>query len=101
MPNPVIDFPWDKEWVNATGTPVGRPCHLHSIVLNGVTTAGGTITVYDALDATDATLRIAVYDILGASVSYQGITFLYDCEMETGIHIVFATVVGNLTVTYH
>ena len=33
-------------------------------------------------------------------VSYQGITFLYDCKIETGIHIVFATVVGNLTVTY-
>ncbi len=100
MSNPITDFPWEKVWVNGTLTPVARPCHLHSIVLNGVTTVGGTITVYDALDATDATLRMAVYDILGASVSYQGITFLYDCKIETGIHIVFTTVVGNLTVMY-
>ena len=100
MSNPVLDFPWEKVWVNATATAVDHRCHLHSIVLNGVTTAGGTITVYDALDATDATLIIANYDLLGASVSYQGITFLYDCKIETGIHIVFTTVVGNLTVMY-
>ena len=100
MSNPVTDFPWEKEYVAATGTVHTGPCHLHSIVLNGVTTAGGTISVYDALDATDALTLIAVYNIVGASVSYQGITFLYDCKITTGIHIAFATVVGNLTVTY-
>ena len=61
MSNPVIDFPWDKEYVAATGTVHTGPCHLHSIVLNGVTTVGGTIAVYDALDATDALTLIAVY----------------------------------------
>ena len=100
MPNPIADFPWEKAYVTGTGTVVSRPCVLHTIVLNGVTTIGGTVTVYDALDATDATKIIAVYDLLGLSVSYQGITFLYDCEMVTGIHMVFATAVANFTVTY-
>ena len=100
MPNPIADFPWEKSYVTGTGTVVARPCVLHTIVLNGITTIGGTVTVYDALDATDAGTIIAVYDLLGLSVSYQGITFTYDCEMTTGIHIVFATAVANFTVTY-
>ena len=100
MPNPIADFPWEKKYVTGTGTVVSRPCVLHTIVLNGVTTIGGTVTVYDALDATDALTIIAVYDILGLSASYQGVTFLYDCEMTTGIHMVFATAAANFTVTY-
>ena len=99
MSNPVIDFPWEKEYVAGTGTVHTGPCHLHSIVLNGVTTAG-TVTVYDALDATDALTIVALYNIVGASVSYQGITFLYDCKITTGIHIVFTTFAGNFTVTF-
>jgi len=99
MPNPVVDFPWEKAYVIGTGTVVSRPCVLHTIVLNGVT-ALGTVVVYDALDATDATTIVATYNIVGLSVSYQGITFTYDCEMTTGIHIVFTTFTGNFTVTY-
>jgi len=100
MPNPIADFPWEKAYVTGTGTVVSRPCVLHTIVLNGITTVGGTVVVYDALDASDPLTIIATYDILGLSVSYQGITFTYDCEMKTGIHMVFTTVVGNFTVTY-
>ena len=96
MSNPVIDFPWDKEYVVGTGTVHTGPCHLHSIVLNACTTLG-TVDVYDGVDATG---QIAQYVLLGASVSYQGITFLYDCEMTVGIHMVFTTFVGNFTVTY-
>ena len=96
MSNPVIDFPWDKAYVVGTETVHTGPCHLHSIVLNSCTTLG-TVDVYDGVDATG---QIAQYVLLGASVSYQGITFLYDCEMTVGIHMVFTTFVGNFTVTY-
>lgn len=97
MSNPITDFPWDKAYVTGTGTVVTRPCHLHSIVLNACTTLG-TVDVYDALDA--ASGQIASYTLLGASISYQGIPFIYDCEMTVGIHIVFTNFVGNFTVTY-
>ena len=100
MPNSVADFPWKKAYVTGTGTVVGRPCVLHTITFNGMTTVGDC-TVYDALDATDALMIIAVYNCRSAvHVSYQGITFLYDCEMESGIHMVFTNLVGNFTVTY-
>ncbi len=96
MNNPVIDFPWEKAYVVGTGIVVTGPCHLHSIVLNGCSTLG-TVDVYDGVDATG---QIAQYILLGASISYQGITFLYDCKMDTGIYIAFTTFVGNFTVTY-
>ena len=96
MSNPVTDFPWDKSYVVGTGTVHTGPCHLHAITLNACTTLG-TVDVYDGIDATG---QIASYVLLGASVSYQGITFLYDCEMTVGIHMVFTTFVGNFTVTY-
>ncbi|GAG92825.1 unnamed protein product [marine sediment metagenome] len=99
MPNPVIDFPWDKANVTGTGTVVGRPCVVHTITLNGCTTLG-SVDVYDALDATVPATRIATYTLLGASASYQGISFLYDCEMTTGIHMVFTAFVGDFTVTF-
>ena len=64
-------------------------------------TVVGDCDVYDALDATDPATQIAQYNCRSAvSVSYQGITFVYDCEMETGIHMVFTNLVGNFTVTY-
>ena len=99
MTNPVIDFPWGKANVVGTGTVVGRPCVLHSITLNGCTVLGA-VDVYDALNATVPATRIATYTLLGASISYQGITFLYDCEMTTGIHMVFTNFVGDFTVTF-
>ena len=99
MANSAIDYPWDKEWVNGTGTVVAHPCVLHSIVLNGATTLG-TVTVYDDIDAADAGQIVAVYNFLGVSVSYQGITFLYDIEMKIGVHMVFTTFAGNFTITY-
>lgn len=100
MANSVIDYPWDKEYVNGTGTVVGHPCVLHAITFNGMTTVGDC-TVYDALDATVPATIIAVYNCRSAvSVSYQGITFVYDCKMDTGIHMAFTNLVGNFTVTY-
>ena len=73
---------------------------LHSIVLNGVTTVGD-IVVYDGVDATGrviATLNVRT----AVSVSFQGITFLYDAEFTTGlfVDITSSTFAGNITVTY-
>lgn len=97
MGNSVIDFPWDKANANGSGTVHTGACVLHTITLNGCTTLG-SVDVYDGIDATGT--RIATYTLLGASISYQGITFLYDCEMSVGIHIVFTTFVGDFTVTF-
>ncbi|GAH49877.1 unnamed protein product [marine sediment metagenome] len=100
MPNPIADFPWEKTWVNATNPVHVGKCVLHTVVLNACTVLG-VVTVYDALDATDATLIVASYSLLGASISFQGITFTYDCEMKNGIYVDFTgNFAGNLTVTY-
>ena len=62
MSSSVVDYPWKKEWVNATATVVDHPCSLHSITFNGVTTAG-TVTVFDALDGTVPATTMATYNI--------------------------------------
>ncbi len=97
MGNQAIDFPWDKVNVTGTGTVVPRPCVLHSIVFNGMTTVGD-VAVYDGVDATGLIgtliLRSAV------QVSCQPMIFLYDCEMLVGVHMVFTAFVGNFTVTF-
>lgn len=97
MSNPVIDFPWDKEMVDASELVHTGPCVLHAITLNACTTLG-TVDVYDGID--NSGTPIAQYVLLGASVSYQGITFLYDCEMTVGIYFEFTTFVGNFTATF-
>lgn len=93
-----LAFGWNP--VNVTGSAIARtgPCIMHSIVLNGVTTVGDVL-VYDGTDNTGT--LIATYNIrIGVSVSFQGITFLYDCKMATGIYLEFSTFVGNLTVMW-
>ncbi len=98
MSNSAIDFPWDKSNVTGTGTVHNGACVLHTITFNGMTTVGDCL-VYDGVDA-GGTL-IATYNCRSAvHVSYQGMTFLYDCKMDTGIHMVFTNLVGNFTVTF-
>lgn len=96
--NPVIDFPWDKEMVDSSELVHTGACVLHAITLNACGTLG-TVDVYDGID--NSGTAIAQYVLLGACVSYQGITFLYDCEMAVGIYLEFTTFAGNLTVTFH
>jgi len=69
---------------------------LHSITLNGWTTAGN-LTLYDSL--TEAGTVIAVIRInVAPQVSVQPITFLYDLEFNTGLYAGFdATLVADLT----
>ena len=96
--DPVTSFGWNP--VNVTATAIARtgPCIMHSVVLNGVTTVGDVL-IYDGVDATGtliATLNIRT----AVSVSFQGVPFLYDCKMATGIYVAFATFAGNLTVMW-
>ena len=98
--DPITSFGWDK--VNVTTDTIVNPgaCIMHSIVLNGVTTVGD-IFVYDGVDATGE--LVATLNIRSAvSVSFQGITFIYDCEMVNGIFIdiTSSTFAGNITVTH-
>ncbi len=99
MSSPVTDFGWDK--TNVTGDTLVKTgaCKLHGITLNGVTTVGDVI-VYDGIDNTGvlvATLNIRI----AVSVSYQGISWNYDCKMVTGIFLDFSDFVGNLTVMHY
>jgi len=99
MPNPKSDFPWPFMHVDDTVLVSGRPGALHTIVVNGLTTAGD-ITVYDGVDATGSV--IAVLHLNPAtSISVQPITFTYDLKVATGIYIAYDdSVVADLTVTY-
>ena len=97
--DPVTSFGWNPVNVTATGTIVRTgACIMHSVVLNGVTTVGDVL-IYDGVDNTGtliATLNIRT----AVSVSFQGVPFLYDCKMATGIYVAFATFAGNLTIMW-
>ncbi len=98
--NPKTDFGWDK--LNITTDTLVKTGQgiLHSIVLNGVTTVGD-VAIYDGIDNTGQ--LIATLNVRSAvSVSFQGLTFLYDCKIDTGIFVDInsSTFVGNLTATF-
>ena len=99
MPNPAIDFPWEKLIVEADAIVHTGPCVLHSITFNGMTTVGD-VAIYDGVDAGGVLigtliLRSAVH------VSCQPFTLILDCEMDTGIFFDYdATFAGNFTVTF-
>ena len=89
---------WEKTYVNAETLVHTGKCILHALTLNGVT-AVGDVLVYDGITA--GGVLIATLNIRTAvSVSYQGMTFLYDCKMADGIFITFAAFAGNLTATW-
>ena len=99
MPNPVADFPWEWAHVDATilvNTGAGA---LHTIVVNGLTTAGD-VTVYDGVDNSGAVIGVLHLDPT-TSISVQPITLIYDLKTATGIYIEYdQAVVADLTVTY-
>ena len=100
MSNPVLDFPWTPRHVIAdtlVRTGVGV---LHTIVVNGLTTAGDA-TIYDNT-AESGTIIGILHLNPATSVSVQPITFLYDCKFSTGLYIGYdGTLVADLTVTYN
>ena len=71
---------------------------LHAITLNGITTVGD-IAVYDGIDAT-GTLVATINARTAVAISFQGMTFLYDCKMVDGIFIGTTDFAGNITVTW-
>ena len=95
---PNLEIGWNP--VNVVASAIARTgqCIMHSVVLNGVATVGD-VAIYDGLDNTGT--LIATLNIRSAvSVSFQGITFLYDCKMVTGIYLEFTDFAGNLTVMW-
>jgi len=96
--DPVTSFGWNP--VNVVDDAIVKtgPCIMHSVVLNGVTVVGD-VAIYDGVDNTGT--LIATLNVRSAvSVSFQGITFLYDCKMATGIYVEFTNFAGNLTVMW-
>jgi len=98
MGNPAIDYPWDKLNVTGTGTVHTGACVLHSIIFNGMTVVG-TCAIYDGIDATGTLIGTLNLTNL-IHVSCQPMPFIYDCEMDVGIHMVFTNLVGDFTVMF-
>lgn len=99
MSSSIIDFPWRH--LHVTGTVQVSPCAcaLHSIVVNGLTTAGDA-TVYDDPAAAGTVIAVLHLDPT-TSVSVQPITFLYDVECENGLYIDYdQSLAADLTVAY-
>jgi len=100
MSNPILDFPWIASHVTADTQVKAGAGVLHSIVVNGLTTAGDA-TVYNSLTEVAPIIAVLHLDVT-TSISVQPMTFLYDCDMSTGIFIGYdATLVADLTVMYH
>ena len=98
--DPVSQFPWLWTHVDDTVLVKTGAGALHSIVVNGLTTAGD-VTVYDGIDATGAVIAVLHLDPT-TSISVQPITFIYDLEIATGIYIAYdQAVAADLTVTHH
>lgn len=94
-----IVAPWEKVIVEADAIVHTGACVLHTIIFNGMTTVGD-VAVYDGVD--NSGTHIGTFHLRSAvHVSCQPITFLYDCEMETGIYFEYdGAFAGNFTVTY-
>jgi len=99
MSNPVIDFPWIYAHVAADTQVKASSCVLHTITVNGLTTAGDCI-IYDNPAAAGTVIGVLHLNP-ATSVSVQPITFLYDVECLTGLYLDYdATLVADLTISY-
>ena len=99
MGNSVIDFAWLYSHVDADKQISAGSCDLHSVVVNGLTTAGD-LTIYDSLTETGTVIAVLHLDPT-TSISVQPITFLYDVRCETGLYMGFdQALVADLTVSY-
>ena len=98
--DPVTSKGWPYKHVTADVQVKAGQGVLHSVVLNGLTTAGD-VTIYDSL--TEGGTVIAVLHIdPTTSVSFQGTTFLYDLEFSTGLYFGFdGDVAADLTVMHN
>ena len=99
MPNPVADFPWQYKHVTESVQIFSRQGVLHTIVVNGLTTAGD-ITVYDNPAAAGNVIAVLHLDTT-TSISVQPIPLIYDIGCKTGLYLDYdQAVAADLTVTY-
>ena len=85
--DPVTNFGWPYTHVTGDVQVKAGQGVLHSVVLNGLTTAGD-LTIYDSL--TEAGTVIAVLHIdPTTSISVQPIAFPYDLKFATGLYFGF------------
>jgi len=97
--NPAIDFPWEYKHCTVDTQVSARPGVLHTIVVNGLTTAGD-VTIYDNT-AESGTVIGVIHLNPTTSISVPPITLLYDCKFSVGLYAGFdATLVADLTITY-
>ena len=90
---------WSYSHVDADKLISAVPCVMHSIVVNGLTTAGDC-TVYDNTDTGGTVIAVLHLD-LTTSVSVQPITLWYDVECLTGLYLEFdGTLAADLTVSF-
>ncbi len=97
--NSVTGFPYEYSHVDADKQVSAGPCNLHTIVVNGLTTAGDC-TIYDSLTEAGTVIGVLHLDPT-TSVSVQPITFLYDVRCKVGLYLGFdGALVADLTVSY-
>lgn len=100
MPNPIVDFPLKYAHVTADAQVKARQGVLHTVVVNGLTTAGD-LTLYDSLTEVAPVIAVIHLDPT-TSISVQPITLTYDCEFTTGLYLGFdGALAADITVTYH
>jgi len=99
MPNSVADFPWKYKHVDGSTQIAVSICVLHTIVVNGLTTAGD-ITLHDSGDDTGPVIAVLHLDPT-TSVSVQPITLTYDIKCEHGLYLAYdQAVAADLTVSH-
>ena len=97
--NSILDFAWPYTHVTADAQVKAGKGILHSIVLNGLTTAGD-LTLYDSLTEAGTVIAVLHLDV-STSISVQPITFLYDLKFSTGLYLGFdGTLVADFTVMH-
>ncbi len=98
--DPTTSKGWPYTHVTGDVQVKAGPGVLHSVVLNGLTTAGD-VTLYDSLTETGTVIAILHFDPT-TSISVQPITFLYDLEFLTGLYFGFdGSLVADLTVMHN
>ena len=100
MGNPVIDFPWPYTHVTADVQVQAGKGVFHSVVVNGLTTAGD-VTIYDSLTETGTVIAIIHLDP-ATSISVQPITLTYDLDFEIGLFFGYdGALAADLTVMHN
>ena len=99
MTNPATDFGWPYTHVTADAQVKAGQGVLHSVVLNGLTTAGD-VTLYDSLTEGGTVIAVLHFDVT-TSISLQPITFLYDLKFSTGLYVGYdGAVAVDLTIMH-